>query len=128
MKTLKTYILYGLAIFSVSSCSYATPLQGNQIQPMNSGDIKQDLNNMSSDEVELYCRQCIAQGKIFVYSGGVTGGPIVHNQADRDFVRELNTVSVGCTGGAKQALYFNDLMIAYLKDKKRNLGKNGVRP
>ena len=87
---------------------------------MQSKDIRQNLNGMSGEEVKRYFNQCIAEGKIFIYSGGVTGGPIVRDPTNRDFVRKLKTVLIDCTGGVAQALQFNELMIAYLRENREN--------
>jgi len=81
-------------------------------------NVRTDLNGMTKDEVKRYFNQCIAEGKVFVYSGGVTGGPIVRRSSDRDFIRGTEVIVIGCTGGVEQALYFNELMTEYLKSRE----------
>lgn len=84
-------------------------------QAMVSIDIRRDVHNMSRDQIQKYFEQCISQKRLFVYAGGVTGGPIVQDPSDRDVVRSLKTVLIELPEGMEQALYFNTLMIDYLK-------------
>lgn len=108
-----------IVVLLSNGCVSAAALRDESHQSlMPSNGVRQDMNGMSSDDVRAYFNQCINEGKIFIYWGGVTGGPIVHNQSDRDFVRTIKTAHIDCTSGIQQALQFNELMIEYLKTKQ----------
>jgi hypothetical protein len=109
-----------VSFFLFEGVGYAVPARINEEATMKVSGIRKDLNGMTKDEIKQYFDQCIAEGKIFIYSGGVTGGPIVRSQSDRDFVKGAETVLIGCTGGVEEALYFNGLMINYLKGGKKS--------
>lgn len=111
------WIVLGMLLLALGGCRQQNRVNNQRArQVMASIDIRRDIHNMSRDQVQKYFEQCISQKHLFVYAGGVTGGPIVQDPSDRDVVRSLKTVLIELPEGMEQALYFNTLMIDYLKE------------
>lgn len=83
--------------------------------------VKDYLSGMTDKELKEYFYDCLAKDKIFIYTGGPGNGPLLDLPLkEYSFAQEflitskVHIISVGCTGGVKEAYKFNRLMFGYL--------------
>ncbi len=83
--------------------------------------IKGYLTGLTDKEIEEYFKDCVAKNRVFIYTGGPGNAPLLNlpretHAAIEEFLitNKVHTISVGCTGGAKEAYKFNKLMLDYL--------------
>ncbi|MBN2517405.1 MAG: hypothetical protein JXB14_01015 [Candidatus Altiarchaeota archaeon] len=72
---------------------------------------------MSDKEIEAYFKECVADNRIFFYTGGYANSVLL-DEKYWDVVEPFEKFSVTCQGGVEEGYRFNKLMLDYVLRKK----------